>query len=346
MGQWLRKSLCMDNNNTQPISADQPHTEARTDLYKRRKANIHDKYFRASMALRPVATELLEYHLPRHVLESIDLTTLQVEPTHFVDEDLELSVSDMVFRVHMGDDDGYIAVIAEHQSTADKHMLIRTQRYKLKVMEYYAQQAKEVDDFLTDKPYPAVYCLVFYHGNNTYPYPTHLAEQICAPKALAALVSEPSFQLIDLNEKTDEELKRQEWLGIISLVFKYSRRKNFPDYYIDIVQGLRKVLPKNGGHYTNLTLKYIECSAELDEELFTRILQEEFPDEVRGEVMTVVEQVLQRGRREGIQEGVQKGRQEEKQAIAMQMLQDGMSYQKIAALTGLTISAIRTLNHG
>ncbi len=51
--------------------------------------------------------------------------------------------------------------------------------------------------------------------------------------------------------------------------------------------------------------------------------------------MTVVEQVLQRGRREG--------RQEEKQAIAMQMLQDGMSYQKIAALTGLTISAIEEL---
>ncbi len=321
----------MDSEQAEIVVEGSPTSENKAEPGRHRQANDHDVYFRGVMAIPEVSTELLESYLPESILTAIDMETLQVEPTHFVDEKLQLSVSDMVFRVQMHGEDAFIAVIAEHQSTADKHMVIRTQRYKLKAMEYYAMQAKDVGTLLNDKPYPAVYCLVFYHGERPYPYPIHLAEQINAPQALAQLVSEPTFQLMDLHEISDEQLREQTWAGIMGLVFKHARRDNFADYYLEVVQLIKALVSKNSVHLLRLTLEYVERKAYIDKSTFMQVLNKEFTEDMRGEAMTVVEQFRQ------------EGCEETREAIAINMLKDGMSHHKIAKMTGLTVSAIMQL---
>lgn len=59
----------------------------------------------------------------------------------------------------------------------------------------------------------------------------------------------------------------------------------------------------------------------------------------------IKQQNLQKGREEGLEEGLEKGREEQRKAIALRMLELGLSLEQIAAATGLSqdeISALRS----
>ena len=52
---------------------------------------------------------------------------------------------------------------------------------------------------------------------------------------------------------------------------------------------------------------------------------------------------MQKGRQQGIQEGRQQGIQENSREIAKNMIDDGISYEKISAYTGLSVSEIEKI---
>ena len=67
-----------------------------------------------------VAYEFLNAHLPKNVLDSLDMKTLQLEKESFIEPDLSSSFSDVVFSAKFGNNqDGYIFILLEHQSTSD-----------------------------------------------------------------------------------------------------------------------------------------------------------------------------------------------------------------------------------
>jgi len=52
----------------------------------------HDKFFRKAMADIRVARDFFEEHLPAHILEKVDLSTLALEKDTFVDEAYQVAM--------------------------------------------------------------------------------------------------------------------------------------------------------------------------------------------------------------------------------------------------------------
>ena len=90
-------------------------------------------------------------------------------------------------------------------------MAFRIHQYLFGLLSNYRKQHP-------NKLLPAVYALVFYHGKTT-PYPYSLSLQSCFDDPLN-IMSEVLYQdiaLVDVNQLPDEVLKKQQWIGPVTI---------------------------------------------------------------------------------------------------------------------------------
>lgn len=123
----------------------------------------HDAFFKQFLMHPDTARDFLDIHLPAEIRGICDLDTLRLESSHFVEESLKEQYSDVLYSVKMQGTSGYIHVLIEHQSTADKKMAFRMMRYAIAVMHRLLNDA--------NGPLPLVVPLLFYQGK-TSPYPS------------------------------------------------------------------------------------------------------------------------------------------------------------------------------
>ncbi len=63
---------------------------------------MHDKAFRSAMSDLRVARDFLSHYLPTAVINKIDLQTLALSKESYVDEELKLLITDVLFSVGLG----------------------------------------------------------------------------------------------------------------------------------------------------------------------------------------------------------------------------------------------------
>lgn len=79
---------------------------------------LHDAAFGAFMASQEVARDFVTLHFLEEYRQLCDLSTLRLEPSTFVDQDLKQYACDALFSMKsVSDGDGYVYCFVEHQST-------------------------------------------------------------------------------------------------------------------------------------------------------------------------------------------------------------------------------------
>lgn len=120
----------------------------------------HDATFRQFLTHPEVARDFLDIHLPAELHAICDLSTLKLESGSFVEDNLRQYFSDVLYSLKTTDeDDGYIHVLIEHQSTPDKHMAFRLLRYAVASMQRHLDAGH--------KKLPLVIPVLFYMGKRT-----------------------------------------------------------------------------------------------------------------------------------------------------------------------------------
>lgn len=189
---------------------------------KNKITNPHDKLFRASMSHPEVARDFLQEHLTPEILSKIDLSKIAICPGTFVDEDLKLSESDVLFECMVEGEKGFIYILAEHQSTQDPLMPFRLLKYMVKIWDYFQADRKKKNAL----PFPVIFPLVFYTGSGLYKGPRAIWE-LCGKKAelMQKILKEP-FHLIDLNLVPEERLTSRKWAGTMEFLLRHQFRRH------------------------------------------------------------------------------------------------------------------------
>ncbi len=58
----------------------------------------HDRFFKSAMVDKRVARESFETHLPAKILEVVDLNCLELQKESYIDENLKLLKTEVVFQ--------------------------------------------------------------------------------------------------------------------------------------------------------------------------------------------------------------------------------------------------------
>jgi predicted transposase YdaD len=146
----------------------------------------------------------------------LDLTSFRLENCTYINNKLQESISDLVFDCRYkanysgGKTHAKVVLLIEHQSTADRFMPLRVYHYLFNMLhKKLREQAKD--------PLPAVYALVFYHGKQSpYPYSMGLEDCFDDPLGIMNDMFTQPVHLIDVNQISDDQLKQQRLLGIMT----------------------------------------------------------------------------------------------------------------------------------
>ena len=297
--------------------------------------NPHDKFFRATMAHHRVAVDFFNHHLPKNILQALNVDSLKLTQQSYIDNSLQDSISDLVFSCELADKPAYLTLLVEHQSSPDKMLAFRVHHYLFGMLYNHRKQYPGC-------LLPAVYTLVFYHGEDTpYPYSLNLLDCFDDPLKLMQDVLYQPVPLIDVNQLSDEELKQQQWVGPMALALKHIREAGMTPYAMDILNALPwSMSDLEAVELLQLLLSYLLKVGKIEDiNTFVEVGSEQLPKPVRSEMMTAAEALeergIQKGKLEGKLEGIQEGIQEGVEKVVLAMLEVGTELAFIAKMTGL-----------
>lgn len=300
------------------------------------RLNPHDRYIKSLMGNAKVVKELLQAHLPASLQNSLDWDSIVPQKDSFVDDKLRLQMADILFKARFQGQEGFVYVLMEHQSTPDKLMPFRLLKYITAIQESHLKKEKT-------KTLPFVYPLVLFTGRRKYPHSMDLFTLFGAQESLARDVFSKPFQLIDLSQVPDEDLKQWLWFGTMSLVAKHIHKANFLPILREILSALREIEKSGEEGYIYATLSYVIEAGEMpDQKDFIKTVNQlETVDEAK--IMTLAEQFRKDGFEKGVIQGMQQGMQQGIRDIALRMLKKNRSLEEIVEDTGLSEIQIQEL---
>ncbi|HJD63506.1 MAG TPA: Rpn family recombination-promoting nuclease/putative transposase [Rickettsia endosymbiont of Sericostoma sp.] len=320
----------------------------------------HDKIFRKAMENPLVAHEFLHAHLPKHIKDIVNFPSLTIENTSFIELDLRDSISDVLFSAKFDNNkDGYLYLLVEHQSSPDHFMAFRIFKYFINICDRYLTLNHET------KTLPLVYPLIFFNGTEKYNVPRNLWDLFEDSKlARSAWIND--YQLVNVHDIPDEQLKQRVWSGILEFFLKHIKKRDLLKKWQEVADMLPEITKITIGYnYLELLLCYTltrinqSDRVELEKLLISKLNQEtgtklmgslaqHWKEEGVLEGLQIGEDKgIRIGKEKGIQigkeKGIQIGKAEERKTVAKNLLKAGVSVDIISVSTGLSKKEIEEL---
>lgn len=269
--------------------------------------NPHDTFFKAAMTNVKVATEFLQHHLPGHLQSLLALETLDLQSGTYINQALEISASDLLFKVNYKEELGYayIYVLIEHQSYIDNLMPFRTLEY---ITSIWREIVKKDEQISRNKNYklPLIIPLVFYNGSEKYDGPKDIKDLIAAPSELIDAFLLKPFELIDLNEISDAEMKDRKWAGVLEFLMRHIHEKEALNYIQSLMDFIRFVFKEGATDLGTVVLKYFLCQSKTANPVeLTKTLKMGLTED--SKMGTLIDYLVEEKKGAWLQEGVQTG---------------------------------------
>jgi predicted transposase/invertase (TIGR01784 family) len=292
----------------------------------------HDEFVKAMMAHPKVAIDFFKAHLPQTVLEKIDLSSLKLEPTSFIDEQLKKHETDLVYSIKLiNQQDALLYTLVEHQSTPDPLMAFRLHYYLLQGLKRYILQNKQ-----TPLPLPLIFPIVLYNGEDAYPYSRDIFALFGQEEALAKTIFLQPFALVDVGELPDEEISKHQWAGLMELSLCRASVRDFTKEMQQLGFLFKELQIKASDDIVKLVLKYelfkhdfCQSTPQGYKELMLNVL----PPEWGSVAMNIAEAFVAEGEANALNNTRQ----------AIELMGKGVSLEEIAQQTGLALEMLQFL---
>jgi predicted transposase/invertase (TIGR01784 family) len=300
----------------------------------------HDKFFKANLKDKKIAIDFLKTYLEPTLFNKIDVNSLQLTEKSFIVPQLREIHSDIIYKALINKACSYLFFLLEHQSTADPLMAFRFLHAIVSLSYEHLKQGY--------KKLPIILPFCVYHGEiSPYPHSNCVYDCFDDPEFAQEVALKP-FKLIDLTVLSDEEIKTHGLVGLMEMLFKHQRNKNFLSFMRQLlkVKFIQNIIRQLNISYLNDMLDYIANTSEdvSEPQAAQHLIQEliqAFPEEAaRKQIMTFAQQLKQEALQQGLEKGLEKGREEGRHegilSVAKRLLvEEGMSPQAIQRLTGL-----------
>ncbi len=151
--------------------------------------------------------------------KTVDSTNLKMDNTTFVEPNLRDTISDVLFYTKFGKQDGYLYLLVEHQSSPDHFMAFRLFKYMMNICDRYLTKNPKT------KTLPLVYPLIFFNGTRKYNVSRNLWSLFDNSKLVRDIWAN-DYQLVNVHDIADEELKKRVWSGILESFMKVRPEKS------------------------------------------------------------------------------------------------------------------------
>jgi hypothetical protein len=284
----------------------------------------HDSSYKFLFSNPELVRDLILGFIPDDWLHSLDYSTLEKVPGHYVSDDFQQREDDIIWKVKVGGEWVFLYLLLEFQSGVDKYMALRMMVY----IGLLYQDLVKRGEVLVDGRLPPILPIVLYNGSQRWTAVTDVAELIpVVPGLVAEFKPSLKYLLIDENAYGDSELASVN--NLVAAVFRLERPAN-PQDISELLSHLinwlsdRPDLRRMFALWIRATLKrkpeYGIVLPQVDDLQEIKVmLAQRLEEWAHGYKAEGVLEGIQVGKKEGIQLGKQEGRQEG-EILALQKL--------------------------
>lgn len=290
--------------------------------------NPHDRIFKEIESIRENAADFIAGTFPDDLKKNLDLSTLELDNTSYLSEDLQESFSDIVYTCrYCGTTEITISLLFEHKSSPAPHPHLQLLRYMLRIWENHLKN---------NLPLQVVVPVIFYHGTDQW-IVKPLSEYFPGIEpVLMRFVPEFAYLLTDLARYEDQDIReklfKREANRILMLLMKHVFNEQwFAEHLTDVFTPGRDFFEQaDGERFLISILVYLFNTTELKSDSIIEKLSE--ISYKGGEIAMTTAMKLK-------EEGIKEGKIED----ARRMLEEGLAVDLIVKCTGLPREEIEKL---
>lgn len=322
----------------------------------------HDRFVRQTFGRLNVAREYFDKHLPASLKPLVDLQTLTFEPESYVGDDLRLHTADILFSVQLkdpqgqGGDKAYLYTLVEHLSSPDSSISFRLLKYMVGIWDNHLKrtpkpQGHKEQAGQENARLPLIVPFVLYTGRRTFGQPPSFIDLFGAYSQFAQDILTTPPGLLDLSQTSDSTLQTYPLLHPALLMAKYIYDLRHGDFDLlkGILEKVAELASQGEEEYAWSIVIYGVLAGKIpDKDLLIRAIETTFKGDMAMNLLKEFEKDglkkgLEQGRLEGLQQGLQQGIEKERQAIALNLMDEGMPVELIVKATGLSLEQIQNL---
>ena len=294
----------------------------------------HANFFEYASHIPEVARGLLQKHLPKELLDQIDLNRISTEKTSFISKALKKNIADCLIKAYIQNEEAYIIELVEHQSTNDPIMPFRVLEYMVLIWRNYLKQNKNSTKL------PLIYPIVISNSTENNKMPTALDELFDYNKTAKSII-DFKYKLIDLIKTPEEQFNHEIWSDFLELGLKYNRELSLNEAINKMKEKIEffSKTPEGIDYISSFLCYNIYDIEEQDLEEAGRSLKQilgQTGDNIMG---SAARKLID----EGIQLGESRGKYEARIQTAKNMLFENIPIITISKCTGLSIAEINKI---
>ncbi len=297
--------------------------------------NSHDRFFKSLFSNKNGVREFVSKTISQNIVEKLDLNTLKIDNTEYLDNRLNSSFSDLVYNCKYGKGSKVkISLLFEHKSQPEKFPHFQLLGYMLRIWELQIKQNEELTPIMP---------IIFYHGKkkwNNLEFHKYFGE---LDNEIRNFIPKFDYEIIDTSTYSDKELREhfnnielQVGLLVVKNIFNEQKMLEQIGYLSDQINELLQT--KEGKDFFDSISIYMLNSTEIASDKY-RELMETISTQAEKQFVSTAQKL----RFEGIETGIEKGANREKRKTAMKMIVKGYSDKIIAELTDLSIREIENI---
>ena len=163
---------------------------------------IHDSGYKKLFSNRTIFQQLMEHFVQQPWVTELDFNSCETVDKSFVSAHYKETESDLIYKVKVRDENIYIYILIEFQSTAPRFMVVRVLNYITSFYLDYIEAQSETKNLLL----PVVFPIVLYNSENTWNAATEIADLIEKVPAIGEYGLHFKYLLLDENTYSKELL--------------------------------------------------------------------------------------------------------------------------------------------
>jgi len=310
---------------------------------------IYDKILKNFFSIKYIMELFIKNFLKEKWTKNLDLNTLELLPNDFISKGLDNYYSDLIYKVNYKDEEIYIVILIEFQSTINKFMPLRILNY---ITSFYLKYLKQ-NDKATKLPF--IFPVLFYTGNEEWKHSNEFEELIeTKNKIMSKYV--PKFKYFELFLNKLDRNNVVKVKNLLNQVIAMDLSNNIDEtiiIYKEIVKELIDLtiepqVKEQIKESIGLFLKYFSKNIKLNDKEINEIFSLNGGKGMLAEKMEKwIKEIKQEGKQEGIEEGIEKGIEKgaylEKINTAKELLLVGTEIRFISKITKLSIEEIEKI---
>ena len=293
--------------------------------------NSHDRFFNVLFSKKEEVSEFVAKTFPSELVQKLNLETLEIDKTDYIDSKLRTNFSDVVYNCKYGKDANIkIALLFEHKSYPVSFPHLQLLGYMLKIWELQIKQKKDLTPVIP---------IIFYHGKEEWNNKQFIEYFTGIDNVLEKFIPKFDYQLIDTSDYTDDEIIKlfnnlQLQIGILVMKNIFDEQKILQEIN-KIFAGLNQLLQTEQGElFFESIVSYLFYATGIDTEKYVNKMRTISVNAGEKFVSTAMKLEM-KGEKRGLIKGIEK--------VAFNLILKGFDNKFINEATGLTNEQINHL---